>query len=69
MADANALITWGGWDGHEPDKVARIVADLLAAEELTSDVVDTLGCLDDPVTWHLNGIILNLCGGAEACEP
>jgi len=21
-----ALITWGGWDGHEPDKVAALFA-------------------------------------------
>ena len=20
-----ALVTWGGWDGHQPDKVAAIV--------------------------------------------
>ena len=26
---AKALITWGGWDGHEPDKVAAIFAAIL----------------------------------------
>jgi len=25
-----ALITWGGWDGHEPDKVAALFAGWLA---------------------------------------
>ena len=24
-----ALIVWGGWDGHEPDKVAALFADWL----------------------------------------
>ena len=43
-----ALITWGGWDGHEPDKVAALFADILNAEGITSDVSDTLGCFDDP---------------------
>ena len=23
---AKALVTWGGWDGHEPDKVAALFA-------------------------------------------
>ena len=32
-----ALITWGGWDGHEPDKVAALFADILNAEGITSD--------------------------------
>lgn len=27
-----ALIVWGGWDGHEPDKVADLFKDILEAE-------------------------------------
>ena len=26
---ADALIVWGGWDGHEPEKGAHIVAKML----------------------------------------
>ena len=29
---AKALITWGGWDGHQPDKVAALFAEMLRAE-------------------------------------
>ena len=28
----NALITWGGWEGHEPDKVADLFCNLLEAD-------------------------------------
>lgn len=27
-----ALIVWGGWDGHEPDKVANLFNDILTSE-------------------------------------
>ncbi len=27
----HALIVWGGWDGHEPEKVARLFRDMLEA--------------------------------------
>jgi uncharacterized protein len=27
-----ALIVWGGWDGHEPDKVAELFQEILTAE-------------------------------------
>lgn len=45
---AKALITWGGWDGHEPDKVAALFAGMLRDEGMTVDVSDTLACFDDP---------------------
>ena len=43
-----ALITWGGWPGHEPDKVAALFAGLLRAEGFAVEVTDTLACFDDP---------------------
>ncbi len=43
-----ALITWGGWDGHEPDKVARLVAGWLREAGMAVTVTDTLACFDDP---------------------
>lgn len=42
-----ALITWGGWDGHEPDKVAALFAAMLEAEGFAVEVHDSLSCLDD----------------------
>lgn len=43
-----ALITWGGWDGHEPDKVAALMAADLREAGLEVTVSDTLACFDDP---------------------
>lgn len=43
-----ALITWGGWDGHEPDKVAAIFDRMLRNEGIDTQVVDHLDCFDDP---------------------
>ena len=43
-----ALITWGGWDGHEPDKVATIFARMLQEAGIEPTVTDSLDCLDDP---------------------
>jgi type 1 glutamine amidotransferase len=42
-----ALITWGGWDGHEPDKVAALIRDILVADGMEVEVHDTLDCFDD----------------------
>jgi len=42
-----ALITWGGWMGHEPDKVASLFATELRAAGFEVTVTDTLACFDD----------------------
>jgi len=43
-----ALIVWGGWEGHEPQKVAAIFADSLAKRGFEVDVSDTLDSFKDP---------------------
>ena len=45
---AQALITWGGWPGHEPEKVANLFAGWLREAGVTVTVTDTLACFDDP---------------------
>jgi hypothetical protein len=42
-----ALITWGGWPGHEPDLVADLFRRMLEAEGLEVTVTDTLDAFDD----------------------
>lgn len=42
-----ALITWGGWDGHQPDKVAAFFAEELRGAGMQVEVTDSLGCFDD----------------------
>lgn len=47
MSEKNALITWGGWEGHEPEQVAHLIASMLAEQGLTSDIYNSLDCFDD----------------------
>lgn len=42
-----ALITWGGWEGHEPEKVAELFRSILVDEGLEVEVSDTLDCFAD----------------------
>ncbi|ACX66191.1 ThuA domain-containing protein [Paenibacillus sp. Y412MC10] len=42
-----ALIVWGGWDGHEPEQVAGIFAELLRSEQYEVEVSDTLDAFND----------------------
>lgn len=43
-----ALIVWGGWDGHEPDKVAQRFKRILEDEGVEVTVSDTLDAYGDP---------------------
>ncbi len=75
-----ALITWGGWDGHEPDKVAALFAGDLRAAGMQVEVTDTLACFDDPgaladlalivPVWTMSTIgkeqSANVCAAVEA---
>ena len=42
-----ALITWGGWDGHQPDVVASLFRRMLEAEGMAVTMTDSLSCFDD----------------------
>ena len=42
-----ALIVWGGWDGHEPEKVARLFEKILKAEAFEVMVADSLDAFAD----------------------
>ncbi len=43
----HALIVWGGWDGHEPEKVAGLFRDMLEAAGGHVTLADTLDPFDD----------------------
>ena len=42
-----ALIFWGGWEGHQPELVAKRFAGMLEDAGYTPEVYDTLDCLAD----------------------
>lgn len=47
MANKRALIVWGGWDGHEPDKVAALFEQILKGEGFEVEVSNTLDSFAD----------------------
>ncbi len=47
MAGGKALIVWGGWMGHEPDRVAEIFAGALRENGFEAEVSDTLDAFLD----------------------
>ncbi len=53
-----ALVTWGGWDGHEPKQCSEIVISILRNEGYQVKIFDTLDCyLDKKVMASLDLII------------
>ena len=70
-----ALITWGGWLGHEPEQVANIFGGVLEKEGFSVEIVDTLDvCLDSekmnalhlfiPI-WTMSKITKEQCAGVS----
>jgi uncharacterized protein len=55
---ARALITWGGWDGHEPDKVAALFAAWLQDAGMEVMVTDSLACFDDADALKAHDLIV-----------
>ena len=47
MGTKKALIVWGGWDGHEPKKVADLFFEILTGEGFDVEVSDTLDAFKD----------------------
>ena len=41
------LISWGGWDGHEPQQTAQIMAEEMKKEGFEVTVTDSLSIFDD----------------------
>jgi type 1 glutamine amidotransferase len=52
-----ALIFWGGWDGHEPEAGAHIVSGLLKEAGFGVTVENTTECLADPQIRNLDLIV------------
>ena len=42
-----ALITWGGWDGHQPDQTSQIMGDVLKDAGYAVDIENSLDPLTD----------------------
>ena len=53
-----ALMVWGGWDGHEPQKCTEIFAGVLRAEGYAVEVFDTLDCYLDADNMRSQDLII-----------
>ena len=53
-----ALITWGGWQGHEPDKCAEIAKNLLLDENFEIEVSTNLDCYLDEELMNSRDLIV-----------
>lgn len=51
-----ALVTWGGWNGHEPEQCAKIFADVLIKEGFEVELTASLDCFAD--IEKMNGLSL-----------
>lgn len=63
-----ALITWGGWPGHEPDKVANLFAGWLREAGVEVTVTDTLTCFDDPEALKAHDLIVPIWTMSEIAK-
>lgn len=52
-----ALVVWGGWDGHEPEQVARHFASLLKEEGFEAEVSSTLDSFLSPALVEISLIV------------
>ncbi len=54
----SALIVWGGWDGHEPEKVAHFFRSLLVDEGFSVTVSDSLGSFADEQLVYSQNLLI-----------
>ncbi len=79
MNGRNALIVWGGWDGHEPEQGAHVVAGMLRDEGFEVAIENGTEALADPGIHDLSLIVpidtmstiekdelANLCAAVES---
>ena len=64
-----ALIVWGGWPGHEPERVAARFESELAALGFATDVRDTLAAFDDAAELAGLSLIVPIWTMGELSEP
>jgi type 1 glutamine amidotransferase len=52
-----ALIVWGGWSGHEPEKGAHVVAEMPEAHAFRVYIEDTTEAFADPAIADMSLIV------------
>ena len=57
MTNKKALIVWGGWEGHTPERSAQIVRDMLAAHGFEVRMENSTSAFADPAIRDFNLIV------------
>ncbi|HEY5362947.1 MAG TPA: ThuA domain-containing protein [Aestuariivirga sp.] len=57
MAKKSALIVWGGWEGHTPERSAAVVREILEAHDFNVRVETSTKAYADPAIHNLNLIV------------
>jgi uncharacterized protein len=57
MSQKKALIVWGGWDGHTPDRSAAVVKAMLEKHDFHVRVENSTTAYADPAIHDLNLIV------------
>ena len=52
-----ALIVWGGWNGHEPEKGARVVGEMLERHGFKVYVEDSTEAFADPAIADMSLVV------------
>ena len=65
---SDALIVWGGWDGHQPEAFAEICAGLLRDEGLGVDIASSLDALTADALARLSLVVPIWTMGAIPAE-
>jgi uncharacterized protein len=71
MTQKKALIVWGGWDGHTPDRSAAVVKGMLERHGFDVHVENSTVAYADPAIHDLNLIVPMITMstiGKEECE-
>jgi uncharacterized protein len=71
MTAKKALIVWGGWDGHTPDRSAVVVKALLEKHDFHVRLENSTSACSDPAIHNLNLIVPMITMstiGKEECE-
>jgi hypothetical protein len=65
----SALIVWGGWDGHEPEKVARLFEQILLGEGFEVEVANTLDAFADEENVLRQSLLVPIFTMSEISGP
>jgi len=65
---SNALIVWGGWDGHEPDKFAEAFGDILQKHGFEVQISNTLDTFKDHPSLESLDLVIPLWTGGQITQ-